>query len=171
MSLRRPSSTNQPPPNPPTFFTDRDLGNDVADALEKEGYGVVRHDAVFPNPKTKDPEWLARVGQEQWAGLSHNKDIQRTEDELDVAMSEDAGVFFLIGKLTHKQLAANVIATLPAIIEFWHSHPRPFTAKIKRPAVGGAEAVGVKPGTVELWMDKEGWLAWREARKGRRRWP
>jgi hypothetical protein len=168
MSLKRPSSTNQPPPNPPTFFTDRDLGNEVADALEDAGYTVRRHDAVFPDPKTKDPVWLARVGREQWAGLSHNKDIQRTEAELDVAMAEGAGVFFLIGKLTHKQLARNVIATLQVIIEFWQTHPRPFTAKIRRPE-GGAEVIGIKPGTVELWMDRAGWLAWREARKERRR--
>src|SRR4051812_10637896 len=116
MSSRRPSSTNPPPPNSPTFFTDRDLGNAVANALENAGYDVRRHDAIFPNPRTRDEEWLGRVGREGWLGLSHNKDIQRTELELDVAMTEGAGVFFLIGKLTHDQLAANVIATLPAII-------------------------------------------------------
>ena len=107
------------------------------------------------------------MGREGWAGLSHNKDIQRTEAELDVAMSEGAGVFFLIGKLTHVQLAANVIATLPRITGFWQNHPRPFTAKVYRPE-GGAATVGIKPGTVELWMDKAGWLAWRKERRGSR---
>jgi hypothetical protein len=168
MSLRRPSSTNQPPPSHPTFFTDRDLGNAVADALERLGEQVRRHDIIFPSSRTRDEEWLQRVGREGWAGLSHNKDIQRTESQLDMAMTEGAGVFFLIGKLTHPQLAANVIATLPRIIDFWNNQPRPFTARVYRPD-GGPAALGMRPGTVGLWMDKAGWLAWRKEGRSKRR--
>lgn len=156
MSSRRPSSTSQPPPNPPVFFTDRDLGNDVADALERAGHTVLRHDKIFPDTRTRDEVWLRRVGDQGWLGVTHNKKIQRTKLQRDAAMAAGATVFFLIGKLTHARLAANFILTLPKVIEFWHAHSAPFTAKVYRPDL--TEDFGEKPGRVELWMDKAGWL-------------
>jgi hypothetical protein len=81
-----------------------------------------------------------------------------------MAMVERARVFFLIGKLDHSLLAANVVATLPRILEFCANQPRPFTAKLLRPD-GGDGAIGVTPGKAELWMDEAGWLEWRKRRR------
>lgn len=99
---------------------------------------------------------MKRVGDEGWLGLTHNKKIQRTKLQRDAAMEANAMLFFLIGRLTHAQLAANFILTLPKVIEFWHKHTAPFTAKVYRP--DRVEDFGMKPGRVELWMDKPMWL-------------
>ncbi len=128
----------------------------MADALEQAGHNVVRHDALYPDTRTRDEVWLKRVGDEGWLGVTHNKKIQRTKLQRDAAMEAGATVFFLIGKLTHAQLAANFVLTLPKVMDFWKTHSAPFTAKVYRP--DRIEDFGKKPGRVELWMDKPMWL-------------
>jgi hypothetical protein len=156
MSSRRPSSTKKPrPPEPFTFFTDRDLGNAIADALGQAGAVVKRHDQVFQDPRTPGTVWLEYVGQQGWIALSHNTGIQRVIAERDAAMRANIALFFLAGKLTHPQLAANAVATLSRIIAFRRKHEPPFTARVYRPDV--LADLGSKPGRVEMWMTKELW--------------
>jgi hypothetical protein len=57
------------------FFTDRDLGRIVPDALLAAGVRVERHDAHFP-PNATDVEWLKEIGSRGWIALTHNKEIR-----------------------------------------------------------------------------------------------
>ena len=53
------------------FFTDRDLGRIVPNALRKAGVTVEAHDDHF-DPRTPDTDWLKEVGRREWIALSHN---------------------------------------------------------------------------------------------------
>ena len=57
--MKRRSSTKQQPEY--VFFTDRDLGHIVRDALAQGGVPVERHDSHF-SQNTSDAEWLRAVG-------------------------------------------------------------------------------------------------------------
>ena len=155
MSLRKPSSTN-PPPDGLVFFTDRDLGNAIPDALVQAGAEVRRHDNLFAST-TPDTEWLSYVGAQGWIALSRNKKIEKVRVERDIAMRAGVPLFFLVGKLFHPQLAANLVLTLPRVIRFYKKNPKPFMAKIHRPEAPGL--VGIDPGRVEMSLTLEDWRA------------
>ena len=152
--MTRPSAT-KPPRSEWTFFTDRDLGNLVPDALLDAGYSVVRHDQVF-GPRTLDEQWLPVVAQRGWLALSHNKKIRRVTIERDAAMRSGLALFFLIGKMSHRELATNLVATVPRIIEFREKHQPPFIARVSRPET--KFAIGSRPGTVEMALTESQWL-------------
>jgi hypothetical protein len=151
--LTKPSAT-RPPLSSWTFFTDRDLGNVVPDALLAAGYNAVRHDQIF-GPRTRDEEWLPIVAERGWLALSHNKRIRRVPVERDAAMRSGLALFLLIGKMPHGELAKNVVATAPRIVEFREKHQPPFIARVSRPET--KFAIGSRPGTVELALSESQW--------------
>lgn len=136
------------------FFTDRDLGKSIPNALRAAGYTVERHDDHF-DTTTPDEIWLPEVAQREWIALSHNKQIQRVKAERDAAMHGGLALFFLIGK-HHNDLERNLIASVPRIIKFRESHEPPFIAKVYRPPA--RFVVGSRPGIVEMVLTKEQWL-------------
>lgn len=157
-SSKRPSITKPPPsaPNEWVFFTDRDLGKGLPNALRTAGYAVICHDDYFPDTRTKDLVWLPEVARQRWIALSHNKNIQRTKEERDAAMRGGLALFFLIGK-RHDDLIRNLIVTVPRIIHFREKNNPPFIAKVHRPSA--QFPVGSRPGRVEMSLTKAQWLA------------
>lgn len=138
----------------PTFFTDRDLGRRVPDALAAAGYTVEKHDDHF-DPLTPDPVWLTEIGLRGWVPFSHNKDIRYRTQERDAAMRAGIPLFLLIGHARHAELATNLVCTLPRIIEFLDTHAEPFIAKVYRPTP--VTDVGRRPGRVAMWLSGSEW--------------
>lgn len=153
--MRKRSSTK--PPLDPTFFTDRDLGHEVPDALRAAGLSVEPHDDHF-GPRTLDTEWLREVGRRGWVALTHNKEIRYNAEERDMVMRAGVPLFMLIGKTTHAVLARNFIQTFPRVVEFLVRHAPPFIARVYRPSPVSAVADG-EPGRVDLWLAFEEWRA------------
>lgn len=153
--MRKQSST-KPPPDP-TFFTDRDLGHQVPDALREAGISVERHDDHF-GPLTPDTKWLREVGRRGWVALTHNKEIRYNTDERDMVMRAGVPLFMLIGDTTHAILARNFIQTLPRVMAFLDEHDPPFIARVYRPSPVTAVADG-KAGRVNLWLSLDEWRA------------
>lgn len=82
-------------------------------------------------------------------------------------MREGVPLFFLIGHLTHAQLAANLVLTMPKIVSFLEKHEPPFMARVHRP--DGLSNLGRKAGRVELALTKELWEQMIAGPKRRRR--
>jgi hypothetical protein len=137
------------------YFTDRDLGKAVPNALAAAGYSVERHDDHF-GPLTPDPVWIREIGRRGWIPFSHNKDIRYRTQERDMVMRAGVPLFVLIGNAPHRELALNLVQTMPPIIEFLGSHDVPFIAKVYRPSPVEAVHAG-RPGKVSLWLDGAGW--------------
>ena len=150
------SSTKQPPKNW-VFFTDRDLGNAVPDAIDAAGYTVERHEIHFPDSSTPDEVWLPFVANKGWVALTHDKRIRRVKIERDAAMNAGVALFFLIGNMPHRDLAKNLVATIPRIIHFREKHDVPFIARVHR--CEAKFVVGTRPGTVDMALTKPDWLA------------
>ena len=113
--MKRRSSTKPPDF---VFFTDRDLGITIPDALSAAGYPTERHDDHFDDPATPDLTWLRYVGERDWIAVSHNWKIRNVRDQLDMAMRSRLALFFLIGACTHDQHARNLVLTAPRILAF-----------------------------------------------------
>jgi hypothetical protein len=155
--LKKQSVTKTPPKVPEdwVFFTDRDLGKSIPNALRTAGYTVERHDDHF-GARTRDEIWLPDVAQRGWIALSHNKRIRHVKEQRDAAMRGGLALFFLIGK-HHQDLERNLIATVPRIIGFCERNKPPFIAKVFGPPA--KFPVGSRPGIVEMALTKEQWLA------------
>lgn len=148
---RRPSSKPRPEP---TFFTDRDLGRTIPDALRAAGVLVEAHDSHF-SPTTPDTEWLQHVGTRGWIALTHNKEIRYNPQERDMVMRSGVRLFMLIGHHTHPVLAQNLINTLPRIHRFLDDQPAPFIARVYKASAEAFESG--KAGKVDLWLSYEEW--------------
>lgn len=155
-------SSTKPPPKSWTFFTDRDLGNIVPDALIQAGYSVERHDAYFPN-NTPDHVWLPVVAHHGWLALTRDKGIRRIHLERDTAMRAGLALFVLIGRMPHPELAKNLVTTVPRIIRFREKHETPFIARVHRPEA--KYSVGSRPGIVEMALSEAEWTALLKAEK------
>lgn len=148
-------SSTKPQPEPDwTFFTDRDLGNIVPNALRNAGYRVERHDDHF-QPDTEDREWLPIVAQKGWVALSHNKKMRSVSYERDAAMRSGLRLFFLIGKMPHPDHATNLIATMPKVLRFLNNNNPPFIAHIHRPET--KHPIGARGGSVDMVLTKAEW--------------
>jgi hypothetical protein len=147
-------STTSSPPKPWVFFTDRDLGNAIPDALKAAGFSVERHDDHF-NPNTLDEEWLPAIAAKGWVAFSKNKKIQKVGYERDAAMRSGLALFFLIGRMVHADHATNLVATMGRVIHFRNKYDAPFMARIYRP--DSKFAIGSRPGTVDMALTKQQW--------------
>lgn len=145
-------SFTKPPPNY-VFFTDRDLGRAIPDALRNAGVRVERLEDHF-SADAPDTEWFPFVGQQGWLVLTHNKKQGRIKLERDAAMRAGLALFFLIGHLPHDQLATNAVRTISKIIQFRRRNQPPFIAKVYRPA---KKEIGKGPGRVTLYLSYDEW--------------
>lgn len=150
--MKRRSSTKPLPDL--VFFTDRDLGNIIPDALERAGVQVERHDEHF-GPRTLDVEWLAEVGRHGWIALTHNKEIRYNIQERDMVMRAGVPLFMLIGHHPHPVLAENLVNTLPRVRRFLDRTPRPFIARIYK--ASDEDVTAGRPGRVNLWLSHDDW--------------
>lgn len=135
---------------PPVFFVDRDLdGNVFYATLKSAGISIERHQAHFAH-NTPDHEWIAEVGKRGWYVLTHDKAIRHRLKELKAVEENNVGMFILVGKVSHAELANGFVAMLPKVIRFIHKHDRPFIAKVYRPAPSQRDKL--KPsGQIEMW--------------------
>jgi len=153
--LPKRSSTNKPLRDW-VFFTDRNLGNIIPVALVAAGHSVERHDAHFL-PTTPDEEWLPIVAGKGWIALTHDKRIRSVPAQRDTAMRAGLALFILVGQLQHQQLALNLVATLPRIMQFRNKHEPPFIAKVHRP--DQKHPIGSRLGVVDMSLSNEDWVA------------
>jgi hypothetical protein len=150
--LKRPSSTRPQPEV--VFFTDRDLGRIIPDALRRAGFRVERHDDHF-GPTTPDIRWLRTVGKNGWVALTRNKNIRYNSEERDMVMEAGVALFMLVGRHPHRVLAQNLVQTMPKIVHFIATHQPPYIAKVYKPRDERFHAG--KPGRVVLWLSYHNW--------------
>jgi hypothetical protein len=149
--MRRSSTSARPDP---IFFTDRDLGPTVAEALRAGGLQVEAYHEHFALDNVPDGEWLRFVGENGWIALSHNKRIRYETDELDDLMTYGVKAFFIVGKGPHPAFAAAVLDNINRIKRLIRKNPGSFVAKVYQ---GRSE--------VELWVTHQ---QWQEGRRSRR---
>src|SRR4051812_30434760 len=90
---RSAASSSSKPPEPLTFFLDRNLGKKaVADALRQADVEVHVHDDHFP-PDTRDEEWLAEVGKRGWIVLTKDTRIRYRSSELTALVKANVSAF------------------------------------------------------------------------------
>jgi hypothetical protein len=138
-----------------TFFADRNLGRTFPDILRKAGISVEVHDDHF-DPDTPDQVWLRAVGRRKWFALTHDSRIRYRPNERDAVLAARVGLFVLVGRAAHLDLAHNFVATAPVVYRFIQRHEPPFVAKVHRP--GPSRSQQRRPGTVEMWLTEQQWL-------------
>jgi hypothetical protein len=129
-----------------TFFTDRDLGRQFPSVLHAAGLTVVRHSDLFP-PEATDEEWLARVGDEQWLAVTHDRRIRYKPNELAAVERHRVALLVVVGAAPFGVLAENFVTTLSKIEAFVGDRPRPFIGKVYRaqPRRPGTRSARVRP--------------------------
>ena len=138
------------------LFTDRDLGTSILpDILRDAGFEIERHVDHFA-PDAPDREWIPAVGARGWYVLTHDQRIRYVRAERDAVRRANVGMFVMVGKGSHRELALNVVNTAAAISAFTREHTPPFIARIYRPSPVSAVYLG-KPGRVEMWLDRTSW--------------
>lgn len=136
-----------------TFFTDRDLGITFPRLLKKNGINVERHCDHFED-NTEDPVWLNEAGKNGWYCLSRDRKIRYNPREKEAVLRSGVGLFILVGKATHQELADNFINTVHKVERFIERNKRPFIAKIYRGSPRPHSPSIRKPGQVKLWAEK-----------------
>ncbi len=166
MSKRR-SSTKREPPEP-VFFVDADLSDaHFHGILSAAGVRFERHDDHFA-PGTDDLDWLKKAGQHDWVVLSHNKSLRYVSAQTERLFEYEVRAIMLMGKaranpegkrsIFTRELAENFVSTLPAIRRFLRRHPRPWIAKLYRPATPSPPSGESLPGEIRMWLTLQAWL-------------
>lgn len=133
------------------FFTDRDLGEHILPSiLRSNGIHVERHVDHFSHG-TEDAVWIPKVAAHGWYILTHDQKIRYRPLEKAAVLQSGAGMFILIGRAPHRELAQNFVHTLPKVTRFIEKRQRPFIAKIRRPSPPTLVDQG-EPGAVDLWV-------------------
>ncbi|HJQ97884.1 MAG TPA: hypothetical protein VJ826_06175 [Candidatus Polarisedimenticolaceae bacterium] len=141
-------------PDALAFFTDRDLGKQFPGILAQAGLVVHRHADHFA-PDCPDDVWLEAVAERKWIAISRDARIRYKPNELAAVIRHGARLLIVIGKAPHSELAANFVATIPAIVSFVAAQRAPWIGKVYRPTT---EEVKDDPtcGRVELWYPQPG---------------
>ncbi len=116
------------------YFTDRDLGRQLPEALKAAGLKVETHDDHF-GPLTPDDEWLATVGAKGWLAISRDARIRDSPLALRVLMESQAKLFVLVGNLSTSECIDLVIRRRRRIEALAEAHTAAFIAKIRRDGV------------------------------------
>ena len=117
---------------------------------------VERHADHFADD-AQDEEWLPEIGRRGWLALTHNLRIRYKGNERDAVMQAGLGLFVIVGKAPHRELAENFINTIGRILAFLERNHPPFIAKVYRPSRKELESRPAYPGRVELWLSQEKW--------------
>jgi hypothetical protein len=82
------------------LYCDEDVGTKVPKALKLVGLRAIS--AVSSGAKSEpDIQWLTRVGQKGWLGLSCNKNILSVPEENETIVSNNVGIVFLTSGNLH----------------------------------------------------------------------
>lgn len=138
------------PPDPPVFFTDRDLGTRFPEIMSAAGIHVRRHRDLFPHD-CPDEVWLEAVGRNGWVAVSHDARIRYKPNERAAVVEHKARLLVVVGKAPFPELARNFVATLPRITDFVGRHPAPWIAKVYRPSPAETAKKADALGSVLLW--------------------
>jgi hypothetical protein len=92
------------------FFTDRDLGLTFPAILAAAGLTVHRHQDHF-KPTASDEEWLSAVAAQGWVAVTHDSRIRYKPNELKAVVENRVRLLVVVGKVPHKDLARNFVAT------------------------------------------------------------
>ena len=119
------------PDGPVVLFVDASLGRRIVpQALRDAGHEVVAHDDRF-SPGTEDAVWLAEAGRQRWVVLTKDKRIRYRANELQALHQAEVAAFVLIGKnLTGEQMAAALVAGLPAMLRMLRRRQPPFIGTV-----------------------------------------
>jgi len=137
------------PPDPPTFFVDRDLGPTFVKHIAADGrFRVEFHDNHFRDSTTDDSVWLRFVAENDWVAVTHDTKIRAHHRAIIAANS--AKVLIIVGSRTVPEHAANFLVTYPRIERFIRNRKGPYTAKVYHPAPADLKKLRPK-GRIELW--------------------
>jgi len=129
----------------PVFFVDRSLGSHLfPDALAAAGLTIERHHDHFAHD-ADDEDWIRFAAANDWYALSQDDRIYRNPVQREIVMTAGLGYFVLTAANAKAvEVAANFVATYPAIERFIARTGRPFIASVQRSSVAG------RPGRVAL---------------------
>jgi hypothetical protein len=133
------------------YFTDRDLGLQFPNILEKSGLAVERHRDHFP-ADAPDEAWLAFVGRKRWVALTHNSRIRYTPNEKQAVITHRVRLLVLIGQAPYPELAHSFVVTRARIEAFLEKHEAPLIAKVYRTSPAESARNRSAAGRIELWL-------------------
>lgn len=136
------------------FFTDRDLGLTFPAILRAAGLTVERHADHFAHDCT-DEEWLEAAGSRGWTAVTRDARIRYKPNELAAVVRHRVALLVVVGKLTHPELAAGFVNTVPQIRAFLARHRPPLIAKVYRASGPEIARNAEAHGRVELWYPRE----------------
>lgn len=112
------------------LFLDENLsGKIIPTALSEAGIAHETHTAHFKEG-TLDVEWLPEVGRRGWIAITKDARIRYNPLEIETLRNARVGAFVLSSdNLTGPEIAAALIAALPAIEAFVLANTKPFIGK------------------------------------------
>jgi predicted nuclease of predicted toxin-antitoxin system len=127
------SPSKQEPPERPTFFIDRSLGDRVvAEGLRARGLTVHVHKDHFA-PDAKDEDWLREVGRRRWVVLTKDKMLRYRETEIAALLAAKVRAFVLTsGNLRADEMANVFVKALPGMQRLLRKVKGPFVARVTR---------------------------------------
>jgi len=171
LKRRSANRASRTPPEPLTYFTDRDLAKKFPAILQEAGLAVVPYRQVFrDDPTVPDREWIRTACQNGWVSLTHDSATRKDEDTLDEVFRdwEPSGALFILkGGIPTQQLAEMFLEGQGKVERMVRKHRRrqdPFIGRIRRMSrKGGRQAV-----EVVRWADRETWRAKKRKRRRQR---
>lgn len=174
--MKKPSErrASRSPPDPLTYFSDRDLAKRFPRIVRAAGVDIVGyHDpSAYPgDDPVSDREWIAMACGRGFVCLTHDSATRRDEeDTLDEVFREwqhSGALFILRGGVSTERLAAMFLEVRPRIERMVRRQRRrrdPFIGVVRRAMSRGA----IETVEVELWADRAKWQAKKDKRrKGR----
>lgn len=115
------------------FYLDRNLGRaTIADILRAAGFEVEVHDDHLPQD-APDEDWIQLVAQNQWIGVTKDKNIRYRRSEIAAIKHYQAKVIVVRMKdLTGEQMGQLIAKNGQKILEFISRHSAPVIAGVDR---------------------------------------
>jgi ribosomal protein L34 len=108
------------------LYCDEDIGTRVPKALKLVG---LRAESAVSRGMISEPDvqWLQRVGQKRWLGISCNKNVLQVPEERDAIITYKVGIiFFTSGNLTPKEKLLIILRKWDWMEQIDENETRPF---------------------------------------------
>jgi hypothetical protein len=116
----------------PIFFLDRTHGKRTSRLLQSVGMKVVLHHKWFVQ-EARDPEWIAKCGQEDWIVLTGDKSIETVPENRQAVIDAKCKVFFFSDTNSlPEEWAAAVIVGRPKLYEIIERNNGPFFVTLQK---------------------------------------